>query len=107
MRRVAARAIVLGRMAAQAAFLGKFIDAFLGGCERAMLVAAVIEFLMDACAGAPRIRVANDYAICHITSSDSGSCPRAGPLRERQWRPSDCDFHGVGSLSATSLRQCT
>ena len=65
MRRVAARAIVRGRMAAQAAFLGKFIDAFLGGCERAMLVAAVIEFLMDACAGVPRIRVADDYAICH------------------------------------------
>jgi hypothetical protein len=40
-------------MAAQAAFLGKFIDAFLGGCERAMLVAAVFEFLVDACAGIP------------------------------------------------------
>jgi hypothetical protein len=40
-------------MAAQAAFFGEFIDAFLGGCERAMLVAAVFEFLMDACAGTP------------------------------------------------------
>ena len=82
MRRVAARAIVLGRMAAQAALLGKFIDAFLGGCERAMLVAAIIELLMDACDGAPRIRVANDYAIC-------------------------CGFHGDSLLHSLYAHMCT